>query len=50
MKAITMTMLAVLTAVLGFAATVAWAAEEARPDLRVAETVICACLGQGNVA
>lgn len=49
MKAIPMTMLAVLTAVLGFAASVAWA-EETSPDLRVAETVICACLGQGNVA
>ncbi len=50
MKTIPVTMLAVLTAVLGFAATVAWAAEEARPEVRVADTVICACLGQGHVA
>ena len=49
MKAIPMTMLAVLTAVLGFAASVAWA-EETRPEVRVAETVICACLCQGHVA
>lgn len=49
MKAIPLTMLAALTALLGFAATVAWAAEP-RADWQVAETVHCACLGSGTLA
>lgn len=49
MKAVPLTTLAALAAVLGFAASVAWAGE-ARTDFRVAEAVHCACLGQGNVA
>lgn len=49
MKAIHLTTLAALTALIGFAASVAWAADE-RTEFRVAETVRCACLAQGNVA
>ena len=51
MKAIHMTTLAMLTAVLGFAASVAWAQETGAelPALRVAESVICACIGQGHL-
>ena len=49
MKAIHMTTLALLTAVIGFAASVVWA-QDGRADLRAAASVQCACLGQGNVA
>ncbi|MCW5662371.1 MAG: hypothetical protein KIT35_00925 [Piscinibacter sp.] len=49
MKAIHLTGLAALTALIGFAASVAWAGDE-RTELRVAESVRCACLVQGNVA
>ena len=51
MKAIHMTTLAMLTAVLGFAASVAWSQETGAglTELRVAETVICACVGQGHI-
>lgn len=48
MKAMNRTTFAMLAAVLGFAATVAWAQEE-RTELRVAQSVICACVGNGNV-
>jgi hypothetical protein len=48
MKAVNRTTLAMVMAVLGFVATVAWA-QEAPRDIRVAESVICACVGNGNV-
>jgi len=48
MKAFHITTIAVLTAVLGFAASVVWA-QEGHNDLRVADGVICACIGQSNV-
>lgn len=49
MKAFHLTTLAAVAALIGFAASVAWATET-RNDLRVAESVQCACFGQGNVA
>lgn len=49
MKAIHLTTLAALAALLGFAASVVWATE-ARTEFRVAEVVQCACLAQGQLA
>jgi hypothetical protein len=48
MKAMNRTTLAMLAAVLGFAASVAWAQED-RIELKLAQSVICACIGNGNV-
>jgi hypothetical protein len=49
MKATHMTTLALVAALIGFAATVAWA-DGGRSEARVAEGIHCACIGQGNVA
>lgn len=49
MKAMHMTALAMATALIGFAASVAWA-QDGGAEVRVAESVLCACLAQGNAA